>query len=319
MGPDVFHPNQARRNLPWLWGVLVCFRLLSCDLDHDARAPLARAALFVQDPEVSEEKSTRRLWTEDEIILGLYLYFQVPFGQLHSQNPEIQKLAVALGRSNNSVAMKLCNFASLDPKIKESGRKGLAGASTLDRIIYMKFSKNWNRLVAHSSELWKSQVEKAETEDANAGKDPAEFDSRFEPYQGASTKQSLTTLRVGQGFFRRAVLVNYEEKCCVTGLSEPRLLVASHIRPWGKDVENRHNPANGLLLSAIFDRAFDCGLIAIDQHRQITISRQLLESKNLETRDFFSPFEKSPLRAPIRFEPDPAFLEWHYNHCFLDR
>ena len=267
---------------------------------------------------MSDEKAIRRRWTEDEIVLALYLYFQLPFGQLHSQNPEIQKLAVALGRSNSSVAMKLCNFASLDPKITDTGRKGLAGASTLDRDIYAKFSQNWDALVAHSGELWKSRVEDAEAEITNVVREAATADFRFEPYQGASTMQSFTTLRVGQGFFMRAVLANYEEKCCITGISEPRLLVASHIRPWGKDVENRHNPANGLLLSATFDRAFDCGLISIDSKREIVVSQQLLESKDSETRACFSPYEKSTLRPAFRFEPDPAFLDWHHKHCFVD-
>ena len=68
--------------------------------------------------------------------------------------------------------------------------------------------------------------------------------------------------RVGQDFFRRAVLANYEETCCITGIADPRLLTASHIKPWGKDSDNRHNPANGLLLSATLDRAFDRGLIS---------------------------------------------------------
>jgi putative restriction endonuclease len=70
-----------------------------------------------------------RRWTEEETKLALYLYFQLPFGQLHARNPEIQKLAQILNRPSNSVAMQLCNFASLDPKITSSGRKGLKGAS----------------------------------------------------------------------------------------------------------------------------------------------------------------------------------------------
>ena len=79
------------------------------------------------------EGSSRKRWSEEETVLALYLYFQLPFGKLHSGNPEIQELAAALGRTNSSVAMKLCNFASLDPKITDSGRKGLDGASKLDR------------------------------------------------------------------------------------------------------------------------------------------------------------------------------------------
>ena len=46
---------------------------------------------------------------------SLYLYHKLPFGQLHSRNPAIIALAEKLGRGANSVAMKLNNFASLDP------------------------------------------------------------------------------------------------------------------------------------------------------------------------------------------------------------
>ena len=142
---------------------------------------------------------------------------------------------------------------------------------------------------------------------------------RFEPYQGESTTQALVNQRVGQDFFRRAVLANYEETCCITGIADPRLLTASHIKPWGKDSENRHNPANGLLLSATLDRAFDRGLITVDRQRRIRVSRQLRESQSRETRDYFRQFDKATLRSAIRFDPEPAFLDWHNEHCFVDQ
>ncbi|MDF8335267.1 hypothetical protein [Novosphingobium cyanobacteriorum] len=66
---------------------------------------------------MGDEGSLRKRWSEEETVLALYLYLQLPFGKLHSGNPEIQQLAAALGRSSSSVAMKLCNFASLDPKM----------------------------------------------------------------------------------------------------------------------------------------------------------------------------------------------------------
>lgn len=264
------------------------------------------------------EKSIRQRWTEEETILALYLYFQLPFGKLHSGNPEIQQLAVALGRPSNSIAMKLCNFASLDPKITESGRKGLTGASKLDRTVYAEFGQDWSGLVARAEVLWASQVEPSpDIEKPNRVKDSvSEF--RFEPYQGASTTQALVNQRVGQEFFRRAVLANYEESCCITGIAEPRLLIASHIKPWGKDTENRHNPANGLLLSATLDRAFDRGLITVGTSRRILVSRQLRDSQSRETRDYFQQLEGAAVRSAIRFDPDPSFLEWHNNNCFLD-
>ena len=57
---------------------------------------------------------------------------------MDSGNPEIIALAEAMGRTPASVAMKLANFASLDPQITRMGRKGLTGATALDRKIWAK-------------------------------------------------------------------------------------------------------------------------------------------------------------------------------------
>lgn len=269
------------------------------------------------------EGTARKRWSEEETLLALYLYFQLPFGKLHSGNPEIQTLATAIDRSNSSVAMKLCNFASLDPKITESGRKGLDGASKLDRATYAEFGQDWSGLVARAEELWVSQVDRQtvgtqSTQPANQRLNDRRSDFKFEPWQGESTTQAIVNQRVGQGFFRRAVLANYEDTCCITGIADPGLLTASHIKPWGKDSQNRHNPANGLLLSATLDRAFDRGMITVDRARRIHVSRQLRESRSRETRDYFQQFEKATLRPAARFDPEPAFLDWHNEHCFVD-
>ena len=68
-------------------------------------------------------------------------------------------------------------------------------------------------------------------------------------------------------FFRMSVLMSYGNACCITGLKNKELLVASHIKPWS--VSNikteRTNPSNGLCLNAMHDKAFDRGLITIDK------------------------------------------------------
>jgi predicted restriction endonuclease len=184
--------------------------------------------------------------------------------------------------------------------------------------LYAQFGQNWTRLVARAESKWQAQiVDNAINFQAIRLQDKRnEF--RFEPYQGTSTTRALINQRVGQDFFRRAVLANFEETCCITGIADPRLLTASHIKPWGKDSENRHNPANGLLLSATLDRAFDRGLITVDRDRRIRISRQLRDSTSRETRNYFQPFENATLRSAVRFDPDPIFLEWHNSNCFID-
>jgi hypothetical protein len=74
---------------------------------------------------------------------------------------------------------------------------------------------------------------------------------------------ALQKTRIGQGPFRTALLARWNARCPLTGIAEPELLRASHIIPWNRcesDAE-RVNPDNGLLLSALWDAAFDRGLV----------------------------------------------------------
>ena len=258
----------------------------------------------------------RKLWTENETKLALFLYFQLPFGQLHSLNPEVQKLASILGRTNSSVAMKLCNFASLDPKITESGRKGLQGASAQDRRVWANFNADWTAQIEEAEQVWTA----TEADSSAVGNKLRDNVSPFvfERYDGPSTANANIERRVGQSFFRRSVLANFDNMCCITGIAEPALLNASHIVPWGVDVKNRHNPANGLCLSATFDRAFDRGLLTLDESRAVLISESLLTHSNQKTRDFFKPYHGVAIIPSIRFDPDPASLRWHNRNCFRD-
>lgn len=81
-------------------------------------------------------------WTREQLLIAINLYCQLPFGKFHQGNPLIIATAAKIGRTPSALAMKLSNLASLDPDITGSGRKGLAGASQLDRAIWAEFSAN---------------------------------------------------------------------------------------------------------------------------------------------------------------------------------
>ena len=76
----------------------------------------------------------------------------------------------------------------------------------------------------------------------------------------------LQRARRGQGAFRDKVMDYWHGACPLTGITEPDLLRASHIVPWNRCEEEgeRLNPDNGLLLSSLWDAAFDRGLISFD-------------------------------------------------------
>ena len=58
----------------------------------------------------------RRLWSKEEMILVLTLYLKIPFGKMHSSNPEVVNLARLLNRTPNSIALRLVNYAACDPQ-----------------------------------------------------------------------------------------------------------------------------------------------------------------------------------------------------------
>ena len=121
--------------------------------------------------------------------------------------------------------------------------------------------------------------------------------------------------RVGQDVFRDALMQYWGGRCAVTGIAEPRLLRASHIRPWAKcetDAE-RLDVYNGLLLAAHLDAAFDTGLITFADDGQIIFSPRFRD----EDRATFGLSENMRL---LRVAPNHLpRLAWHRENLLLRR
>jgi hypothetical protein len=78
--------------------------------------------------------------------------------------------------------------------------------------------------------------------------------------------ERLVVQRVGQDIFRERLMEYWQGRCPLTGIADRALLRASHIKPW-KDCDSdaeRLDVHNGLLLSALWDAAFDSGLVSFD-------------------------------------------------------
>jgi len=251
-------------------------------------------------------------WTKEQLKLAFNLYCQLPFGKLHKGNKKIIELAGLIGRTPSALAMKLCNIASIDPAITGSGRKGLGNASALDREVWGEFHADWDRLAIECLHIHEQlRAEKGlVTEIEQTDGEPENFTGE--------TKAVLTEQRIRQNFFRRAVLSSYHNRCCMSGLSESRLLIASHIVPWSKDRDNRLNPRNGLCLSALHDKAFDRGLISLDDDFRVILSKELEQRNEAFVRKFFLPLAGQSITLPERFTPDKRFLEQHRAGVFLD-
>ena len=256
----------------------------------------------------------RKKWTRDELLVALNLYHKLTFGQMHGRQPAIVSLALQLARTANSVAMKLCNFASLDPALKLRGIKGLAGASALDREMWQEFHSNLNEAVPASEEALRKVF-------GVDGASDLEVLPRVgiritkRPPTGPTDVIVNTKVRRGQEYFRDAVLNNFGGRCGVTQLAVRELLVASHILPWGTHATERLNVRNGLCLSRLHDAAFDRGLIGFDAKLRLVLSSRLsAELPQRAIKENFGAYAGEVLRLPDDAAmPELEFLAMHYS------
>ena len=128
----------------------------------------------------------------------------------------------------------------------------------------------------------------------------------------------MARVRRGQQFFRQTILNAYGVRCCVSGINVPRLLVASHIKPWGDFPKERLDPRNGLCLSRLHDAAFDDGLITLDKRLCLVLSKRLKSYfPQVALEQSFVPFEGNAIRLPEKIAmPDPTFLQYHRRSIF---
>jgi putative restriction endonuclease len=254
-------------------------------------------------------KKEDQRWTRKQTIVAFNLYCKIPFNRVTSSHPEIIKVASGIGRSVNSVKMKIGNFGSFDPELKKRGIVGLANASKLDEEIWNEFNANWDDLAFESEKI----LSDFEDKDIIGGIKIIEADFYF---GDGLEKERVVKVRVNQNFFRQTVLSAHNYSCCITGIDIPELLVASHIIPWSKAEKNRLNPRNGLCLNALHDKAYDEGLITITSDFKIRVSSKILNKPSKPVDQWLGSFHKRDIIVPERFVPTCEFLEYHNQNIF---
>lgn len=249
-------------------------------------------------------------WTKEQTIVVFNLYCKIPFRKASSTHPDIIRIANIIGRSPNSVKMKIGNFGSFDPELKKRGIVGLSNTSKLDEEVWNEFNANWDELTFKSEKLI-AEFSNKTVEELN--------DQSYENLPNGEERETTVKARVNQDFFRQAILSAYDSTCCITGLKIPRLLIASHIKPWSKcnDKTEKTNPRNGLCLNSLHDRAFDSGFITITTDLRVKVSEKLFENDRTQIIDeWFYKKSGSKITVPERFLPDTAFLEYHNSEVF---
>lgn len=250
-------------------------------------------------------------WSKEETILAFDLYCRTSFGKINSSNKDVMELAGLLGRTPGAVALKMHNLAHYDPELRKRNVTAMAHGSKLDALVWKEFSSNWEDL------SYQARCILADLKSENIDKVVNEPEIVMLPE--GEVREQLVKNRIGQYFFRMAVLNSYENRCCITGLAVPALLVASHIKPW-KDADSRTertNPTNGLTLNALHDKAFDRGLITVTPDYIIKVSSEIKPSVEGDTvEDWLLSFANQKIRMPNKFFPGKEFLEYHNDVIF---
>ena len=94
----------------------------------------------------------------------------------------------------------------------------------------------------------------------------------IEQIENKTEKLTLSKARVGQGEYRKKLL-ELCPFCPITLVSDDRLLIASHIKPWAASNEfEKTDPKNGFMLTPTFDFLFDRGFLSFTDDRKTILS-----------------------------------------------
>jgi putative restriction endonuclease len=185
------------------------------------------------------------------------------------------------------------------------------GSTKVVQPIWDEFNQNREKLISMSEEILASR----ENTTLESKYNDILFD--LKDIKGVD-KDRLVKTRINQSYFRRKILSNYVDKCAITGIDISELLFASHIIPWPQNEKERLNPENEICLSALYDKAFDKGLIGINIDKKIILAPKL---KNYATKEYyqqqFKSVEGQTLTAPTKYHPKQEFLEFHLDTILI--
>ncbi len=211
-------------------------------------------------------------------------------------HPELGELASAAAATSSGLQIELDSYANSNlrgfPRSPKSGEQeieqgialSVADEDALEHLI---------RCLTSEEEVSPTLAQKIALEELND-------EPGFNDLPG-TTRSALVQARVGQGSYRQSLMAIWLERCSVTGVKIPEVLIASHVKSWKRSSNaERLDRFNGLLLTASIDKLFDKGLISFDDQGCL-LTKEDLPSEHLHLLGL-SP--QSRLRAvPDRLRP----------------
>lgn len=259
-------------------------------------------------------------------MMAFALYIILEPRECDDKGLDVQRLASFLHRTPSSVALKIWNIAAYDVNRRARGRVGMQHGSKLDSQIWQWYAEVPDAFMEECLSLLQNALR--QTDESDFSPSPIAPD-QYSPLETATKlllaehipegeeRETITLQRVNQSYFRNSLLQNYHGTCCVTGMRIPALLIASHIKPWRASTPTEKTAAsNGLLLNAFHDRAFDQGLISIDDDYRLMVNHDKVRHSEINDAWIYD-FEGREITLPTVSQPSHEFIEYHHKHIFL--
>lgn len=196
-----------------------------------------------------------------------------PFSKWLSQNTELSESSIdKYSGAISTISREMCQKGTIQKSFENMSpfELDLAIALTMNDPDFIAKNTRGNHMYSNALKQYRFFIN-AVTEgiDDSAYIEKIKNDDQIPETERMEIIQS----RVGQGSFRKSLFDKYHGRCIITGINHPKLLVASHIKPWVvSSNKERLSVDNGLLLSATYDRLFDSGLITFDRKGKIFLS-----------------------------------------------
>lgn len=268
-------------------------------------------------------RTPRRNWSREETMMAFALYMILEPRECDDKGADVRRLASAIHRTPNSVALKIWNIAAYDSNRRASGRVGMRHGSRRDAEMWEQYAAEGDRFLSRCLALLcntvpPSSISTPPLENGRFSAVDATTQLLVSGTPEGEERMALAVQRVHQRYFRNSLMTNYSGRCCITDIAIPQLLIASHIKPWSASTPTEKTAAaNGLLLNAFHDRAFDQGFITLDDDYRIIVSHNAVKHDESNDKWLYA-FEGTHIHMPQASPPLHQFLEYHRKNVFLD-
>lgn len=251
------------------------------------------------------------------------LGFALPFFHMKNEkgswwelvaNPGCE-LWVQTGKLNTFSSLSIAvAYAQIDPKLAEL-LKDTTARTVLRKVLLDSYFKGQTVIATNDVNGDLSELKREMLEEP-----PAEYGAKF---KNLKTRLDPETYQIEvytrDTLFRREIVRLYDDTCCITGVrvSAPysfSMVDACHIVPFAKTFNN--HPTNGIALCPNLHRAFDKGVISIDDNYRVLVSTTFIENEN----SFYSlkSLAGKQLELPKceAYLPDLEAFVWHREHTF---